>query len=327
MKLAVVIPCFRVRKHILSVLEGIPENVHRIFVVDDACPERTGELVLQECKDKRVSVITHDGNQGVGGATLTGFKAAVDEGMEILIKLDGDEQVDPALIPVLVKPLLNYEADYTKGNRFYDLESLREMPALRLVGNSILSLISKAATGYWDLMDPTNGFLAIHSSVFNLLPIEKISKRFFFENDLLFRLSTIRAVARDVPMASKYGSEISNLDIPLILLTFPMKFVSRTIKRIIYSYFVRDFNICSMQLIVGIVLLIFGVVFGMFYWISNSALGIVTPTGTVMIAAILVILGFQLLLAAITYDVMNLPKIPLSSSLHSTFGSTNFEET
>ena len=143
----------------------------------------------------------------------------------------------------------------------------------------------------------------------------------------MFRLSTIRAVARDVPMASKYGSEISNLDIPLILLTFPMKFVSRTIKRIIYSYFVRDFNICSMQLIVGIVLLIFGVVFGMFYWISNSALGIVTPTGTVMIAAILVILGFQLLLAAITYDVMNLPKIPLSSSLHSTFGSTNFEET
>ena len=199
-RIAVVIPSYRVKKHILEVISGIGNEVERIYVVDDLCPEQSGDFVEAHCDDPRVRIIRHEVNQGVGGAVMSGYRAAIEEGVDIIVKVDGDGQMDPSLIPYFVEPIISGNADYTKGNRFFDLESVRAMPRIRLFGNAVLSFMTKMSSGYWDLFDPTNGYTAIHADVAKHLPFEKISKRYFFETDILFRLNTVRAVVVDMPM-------------------------------------------------------------------------------------------------------------------------------
>ena len=155
--------------------------------------------------------------------------------------------MDPTLIKFLVKPLIRREADYVKGNRFYNLEDLKTMPFLRLYGNSLLSFINKMVTGYWNLMDPTNGFIAIDKYSLALLPLDKIDNGFFFESDILFRLGLIRAVVMDYPIKSIYKDEKSNLRIHLIFISFPFKYLNRFFKRLFYSYVLREFNVGSLQ--------------------------------------------------------------------------------
>ncbi|MBM3188070.1 MAG: glycosyltransferase family 2 protein [Chloroflexi bacterium] len=212
-QIAVVIPSYRVTRHVLAVIAGIGPEVQRIFVIDDACPEHSGRYVETHCADSRVQVICHAQNQGVGGAVMTGYSAAIADGAEVIVKVDGDGQMDPSLIPELIAPILAGEADYAKGNRFYDLDQIRAMPTLRIFGNAVLSLMAKISTGYWYLFDPTNGFTAIHASVAKRLPFAKISKGYFFETDVLFQLNLLRAVVVDVPMDARYKAEVSNLRI------------------------------------------------------------------------------------------------------------------
>ena len=315
MRVAVVIPSYKVRSHILSVLAQIPEVVDAVYVVDDKCPERTGEHVQQHSKDPRVHVIFNEINQGVGGATLAGYRRALFDGAEVVVKLDGDGQMDPANIPSLIRPIQRGSADYTKGNRFYSLENLEGMPFLRKFGNTALSFISKVSSGYWNVMDPTNGYTAIHAGALSLLPMSKIEKRYFFESDMLFRLNTIRAVVREVPMKAIYGEEKSNLSILKVLRDFPAKHLTRFFKRICYNYVLRDFNVCSIELVAGLALLAFGSVFGGYYWYRAAVHFVPTPTGTIMLAVLPIIVGVQLLLAAISLDVANVPGEPLQEAL------------
>ena len=177
--IAVVIPCYKTRKHILGVISKIGAEVFRIYVVDDCCPDNSGEFVLENCKDDRVYVIRNSKNLGVGGAVMVGYKAAIKDDADIIVKVDGDGQMDPSLIPDFVAPIQSGEADYTKGNRFFDLEVIRAMPKVRLFGNAVLSFMTKLSSGYWDLFDPTNGYIAIHVDVARHLPFEKISRRIF----------------------------------------------------------------------------------------------------------------------------------------------------
>jgi len=308
MDLAVVIPCYQVSDHVLRVIGAIGPAVDAIYVVDDACPEQTGERVRKECDDPRVRVIVHGENQGVGGATLTGYHAAIEDGAEIIVKLDGDGQMDPALIESLVQPIADHEADYTKGNRFYDLEGLRSMPIFRLLGNSVLSFLSKLSTGYWNLFDPTNGFTAIHASVARELPIDKISRRWFFESDILFRLGTLRAVVMDVPMPAFYADEQSSLHVGAILGEFARKHASNTAKRIFYNYFLRGFNIASIQGVLGVLFLAFGTWIGATSWLHGIEVNVPVTSGGVMLAGLPVIVGVQLLLAFMSYDLQNIPR-------------------
>ncbi len=314
-KIAVVIPCYRVKSTINNVLAKIGDEVSKIFVVDDCCPEKTGRFVTETCRDPRVSVLTHERNQGVGGAMITGYQKAISEGMDIVVKVDGDGQIDPALIPNIIEPLLSGRADYVKGNRFFFLEGLNQMPRIRLFGSSILSFINKAVSGYWHLMDPVNGFTAIDGEVLKQLPLERIERGYFFESDMLFRLYTVRAVVLEIPMKATYGDEKSNLNPFLCALKFPYKYLIRLLKRIFYCYFLRDFNICSLELIMGTALFSFGFVWGLTTWYHSSFASILTPTGTIMLSVIPLLLGFQLLLAALSYDVQNIPKVPMQSLL------------
>jgi glycosyltransferase involved in cell wall biosynthesis len=310
-RIAVVIPAYRAAAHVAGVVSRIPRLVSAIYVVDDACPESSGAAV-ERVGDSRVRVLYHDRNEGVGAATLTGFRQALEDGTDVVVKLDADGQMDPEFIPALIRPLLAGEADYVKGNRFWDLDSLAQMPWLRLVGNAVLSFVTKFSTGYWNVFDPTNGYVAIHRAALRLLPLDKLSRRYFFESDLLFRLYTARAVVRDVPMPPRYGDETSGLRPAKVMPEFLFKHLRNLAKRLFYSYFLRDFNIASVELAVGAVLVALGTGFGGLAWVHGAHEGRPATAGKVMLAALPVIVGFQLLLAFLQFDYQNVPKVPLS---------------
>jgi dolichol-phosphate mannosyltransferase len=316
-RIAVVIPCYRVRHHILGVLEKIGPGVAAVYVVDDACPDSTGQYVSASCADPRVRVLRNETNLGVGGATLRGYRAALDDGMDVLVKIDGDGQMDPARIPALTRPILAGEADYAKGNRFFNLDDIAQMPTLRLVGNSMLSLVNKISSGYWDVMDPTNGFTAIHAAVCRALPLEKIARDYFFESDMLFRLATLRAVVVDVPMPARYGTETSHLNVGRAALTFPLRYLLRALKRLFYGYFLRDFNAGTVQFVSGLALMTGGAIFGAVHWAESIDTGIPATSGTIMVAALPILLGGHLLISALNYDIANVPHRPLHPQLAS----------
>lgn len=312
---AVIIPCYNVRDHILGVLSEIDASVLRIYVVDDKCPQGTGDHVEANCTDVRVVVLRNEQNQGVGGAVMHGYQAAIADKMDILVKVDGDGQMDPALIPILVKPIAEGRADYTKGNRFFSPEALDGMPLLRLFGNAALSFLTKASSGYWDVLDPTNGFTALHAGVAAALPMNKLAKRYFFESDLLFRLNTIRAVVADIPMLSHYGDEKSNMSVGKMIWPFFSKNAANFVKRVVYSYFLRGFSFASVCFVVGWLLFIGGLVFGLSNWLMHMASNEQTPTGTIMIAVVSITFGFQLLLTFAAADIASVPTQPLHKSI------------
>lgn len=308
--IAVVIPSFKVSNQVLSVLKEIGPEVDKIYVVDDACPDGSGRLVQTKCLDSRVEVLFHETNLGVGGATKTGYSKALQLGFDIVVKLDGDGQMDPSLIKQIVSPIVRGQADYVKGNRFDKIEDLKQMPKVRIFGNAVLSLVSKVSTGYWNITDPTNGFTAIHKSVLRELQLPKISNDYFFESDMLFRLSIGGAVVKDLSIAATYGSEESNLRVWKTIRDFPMKYFRNFNKRIFYSYYLRELNIASLELPAGILLFVFGVYFGLTRWADAASNGIPATAGTVMLSAVPVILGFQLILAFVSYDINSVPKTP-----------------
>lgn len=312
-KVAVVVPCYREKNHILDVLAGVGPEVAYIFVIDDACPDGTGEFVSSNIKDKRVTVIRHEKNLGVGGATLTGYKAALDTDAEIIVKVDGDGQMDPALIEHLIYPIRNKEADYTKGNRLHRRGATKNMPFVRLLGNMGLTLMSKFSSGYWDIMDPTNGFTAIHRDAAKELRLDDIARNFFFESDLLFHLSEIDAVVRDVPMRAKYGEETSHLIVHHVFGLFLCGHIKNGWRRIVDTYFVRDFGIASLSLILGATLVPLGTLYGGFRWWQSISTGIPATAGTAILAAMLIIVGIQLLLAFINHDIRRVPTQPIQT--------------
>lgn len=314
-QVAVIIPCYRVKSHVLDVIKRIGPEVSSIYVVDDACPEKTGAHVLAHCTDPRVQLIQHEHNRGVGGATITGYEQALQHGADILVKIDGDGQMDPSLIPRFIRPIVRGQADYTKGNRFYDLTQLSQMPNMRLLGNAGLSFMAKLSTGYWNLFDINNGFTALHAKAARCLTLDKISQRFFFESDILFRLGTIRAVVVDIPMDARYADESSNLSISKVIGEFLISHLRNFSKRVFYNYFLRDMTVASLELLLGLGMLCFGIVYGAINWSSAVANGVATPLGTIMLAALPTMLGLQFLLAFVAYDVSSVPRRPIHPDL------------
>jgi len=313
--IAVVIPCYKVKAHIASVLNSIDSQVSKIYVVDDCCPEQSGQYVLNNFKDSRITVLYNTVNLGVGGAVLKGYNTAIEDGMDIVVKIDGDGQMDASLINYFINPILHGEADYTKGNRFHNIDGLKPMPKIRLFGNAVLSFMTKFSSGYYQLFDPTNGYTAISVPALKMLPLEKISKRYFFESDILFRLNVINAKVIDIPMEAVYGDETSNLNIKKILMPFLKGNIKNLIKRIFYNYFLRGFSIASLELIFGILMFLFGVIYGGLAWYDSIVTKQPATSGTVMLAALPIILGVQFLLSFIQADIENKPELSLTKLL------------
>lgn len=309
--IAVVIPSYKVTRHIAGVIAAIGPEVDAIYCVDDACPEGSGDFIEREIRDPRIRVLRHSHNQGVGGAVMTGYQRAIADGATVIVKIDGDGQMDPALLPAFAIPILRGEADYTKGNRFWDMRQLRQMPLIRRIGNLGLSFMAKASAGYWDVFDPANGYTAIHADIAARLPFDSISRRYFFETDMLFRLNIMRAVVADIPMDARYGDEISNLKISRIVAEFALKHLRNFSKRIAYNYFLRDLSVASLELIAGVGLLGFALVFGAWHWWQSAQSDAATPIGTIMIATVAIVSGLQFLLAFVSYDIASVPRRPV----------------
>jgi dolichol-phosphate mannosyltransferase len=306
--IAVVVPAYKVEGQISNVIASLPDFIRYIIVVNDCSPDGTQEKVQMAAQnDTRIILINHEHNLGVGGAMISGFRIAQQRNAQIIVKIDGDGQMDPQYIPALITPLIQGEADFVKGNRFRDFQALGQMPFLRRIGNLGLSFMTKAATGYWNSFDPTNGFLAIRTELLNRLPLKRIDTSFYFETSLLSYLYLENACIKDVPIPALYSDERSNLSILRILFEFPIKLVITFLRRLVLKYFLYDFSIISVYLLTGIPLLIFGLSFGINKWIHYAKLNIPAPTGTVMLATLPVILGIQILLSASELDLRSVP--------------------
>lgn len=304
---AVVIPAYRVEREIGELLQRMPTFVDQVIVVDDASPDATAERVMA-FQDSRVALLRHSTNRGVGGAMATGFRAALEGRADLVVKCDGDGQMNPQDIEALLRPLVEGRAEYAKGCRFHHAHELGSMPRIRLGGNIGLTFLTKLASGYWHVLDPQNGFVAIRSDVLRRLPIDRLARGYFFENDMLIRLNCLEARVADVPLPSRYGDESSSLKPLRAVFEFPARLFTGFFRRIFWRYVFYDVSPVAVFFFAGLALFLFGSIFGVWHWVENSRVNRATPTGTVILAAIPVILGFQLLLQAIVLDVQSSPR-------------------
>jgi dolichol-phosphate mannosyltransferase len=305
-RVAIVIPCYRVERQVADVIRSIPERYRTIICVDDGSPDGTADAIFQ-LGDPRVRLLRHERNRGVGAAVKTGYAEALRSGAEVVVKMDGDGQMSAEDLDPLVAPLLEGSADYAKGNRFVDLVALRRMPRMRLLGNAALSLASKLVSGYWNALDVTNGFTAIRAGVLRRLALESTSDRYFFETSILIELNIARARVTDVEMPARYGGEQSSMQLSRVLVSFPPLLLRGLLRRFYWRYLIQDFGACTVCLLSAVPLLLFGAAFGGWHWVQSIRTGVPATAGTVLVAALPVILGFQLLLAAVVLDVLSSP--------------------
>jgi glycosyltransferase involved in cell wall biosynthesis len=311
-RIAVVIPCYNVATSIKDVVANIPDDVWRVYCVNDSSKDDTAKVTAKLAKsDARVVAVSREKNGGVGATFLEGMTRALADGADVIVKVDGDGQMNGAFVPDFAKPIIDGEADYVKGNRFFDIEHVLQMPRLRLVGNAGLSFFSKLSTGYWHLFDPANGYVAIHSEVARLIPVEKLHSRYFFESDMLFRLSILRAKVIELPLETVYGDEISHLSAWKCLVTFPFLHLRNFMKRIFYNYLLRNFSIGSIALPTGILMILFGATYGLIEWVHSFASNEPATAGTVMLSALPVLVGIQLILSFLGQDIASIPDQPV----------------
>lgn len=305
-KIAVVIPYYNASKHIVDVLRKLPDYITKVYIIDDCSPEALPQEALTAFSN--IKHVKHEKNLGVGGATKTGFTQAIKDKMDIVVKVDADDQMDTSYIKDLVLPLENTDVGYAKGNRFRDFKALKKMPFMRKVGNLGLSFLTKAATGYWNNFDPTNGFFAIKTSTLEDLDFDGISNRYYFETSLIAALYFQDTKIKDVPMPAIYGDEKSSMSVWKMPFVFIPRLIKTFFNRIFKSYFVYDFNISSIYILLGVPLFLFGTIYGAYTWWFYSSKDVFAPTGTIMLVTLTIIVGFQLLLQAVHYDITKAPK-------------------
>ncbi|NLJ82643.1 MAG: glycosyltransferase family 2 protein [Bacteroidales bacterium] len=301
---AVVIPCYKVETKIEETVLDIPEFITHIILINDASPDNTGNIIDDMArKNKKITSIHHSKNQGVGGAMKSGFNKALELQSDIIIKIDGDGQMDTSYLLPMIETLKKSQYQFVKGNRFHDRKMLKKMPAIRRAGNLLIGFLIKLASGYWKISDPTNGFFAIQRKTLKELNFNRLSNRFFFESSLIIELYYTGASIKDLTMPAIYNDEKSNLSITQTLFSFPFKIFVSFIRRIWLQYFIYDFNIASLYIFFGSISFLFGLIFGSIKWAYYASNHIAAPTGTIMLATLTLILGFQMLLSAIQYDI------------------------
>jgi glycosyltransferase involved in cell wall biosynthesis len=306
-KVAVVIPAYNVAPHILDVLKTIPGFVDETIVVDDCGTDGTTRILTQLI-DPRVTVIKHEVNQGVGGAMVTGFKRALKNCADVVVKMDGDGQMDPSYVSSLLDPLIDVGYAYAKGNRFLDNVRLKEMPTLRLIGNYGLTFLTKLASGYWHVFDPQNGFLAIKAEALKWIDLDHLAKRYFFENDMLVHLNIFGFRVKDVSIPARYGEEKSSMSLSEVMVTFPIYLWRRFWYRIYQKDVLRDFSPVALFWFTGLALFTWGFLFGAYTWGKSTLLHQLASTGTVMLSVLPLVIGFELILQAVILEIKESPR-------------------
>ncbi len=302
-----VLPGYNEGGHIGQVVITMPDFVDHIIVVDDCSEDGTVDAAAAS-GDPRLILLTTPHNQGVGGAMVIGYQRALELESDIVAKMDGDGQMDPAYLTPLLDAIIEQGYDYAKGNRFLASESLGAMPKHRIFGNILLTFLTKLASGYWHVFDPQNGYTVISATALQVLDLNVLHKRYFFENDMLVHLNFFRFRVKDVAIPARYGKEESDINLLKVGTTFPLLLVRRFFHRVYQKYVLRDFSPIALFLFLGLILFSWGALFGAYLWVKTAISGIATPTGTIMLALLPLVLGFQLLLEAIVLDVQETPK-------------------
>lgn len=300
-----VIPAYRAANSIVDTVSAALDYAESVVVVDDACPESCGRIAEGFFRgNPRVRVLFRERNGGVGAAVKTGIAAAIESGDDIIVKLDADGQMDPAFIDSIRRAFAAHPGLVcVKGNRFFDASIVQLMPRARLFGNALLSLCAKFASGYWNTIDPTNGYLGFNSRLLRMLPWESFADSYFFEMSVLCELGLKHLPILELEMPTIYTTAPSSLSIVKVMWEFPLRLLRMTIRRILLQYFLFDINLGSLYIVVGTLLSLFGIGFGAWQWSIGLATHVGRPTGTVMLAVLPFLMGFQLLLNALMYDV------------------------
>lgn len=303
---AVIIPAYQVEKWIVTVITNIPDYVDQIIVVDDASPDNLAQVVT-DLNLPKVTLLRHEKNQGVGGAMKTGFREALRIEVDLVVKMDGDNQMDPKYLSGLLFPLIKDESDYIKGNRFGIIADVSNMPIIRRIGNLMLSLATKFVSGYWHVVDSQNGYQAIKSKILRKLNLDWIDDSYFFENSMLLNLNIIEARVSDIYIPSRYIDEESSMSIPNIVFRFPFKLLKGFFSRVIYRYFYKDFSPVFVFLFLGLISLFGGGIWGIVAWYNSVVYNQEVPIGTFALGLIPILLGSQMLLNAMIMDIQQSP--------------------
>jgi len=305
---AIVVPAYNEERYIFETLTTIPKWIDQIIVVNDASTDKT-EFEIQKAKALYGSIthITHDVNQGVGAAILSGYKMALEADRSMVCVMAGDGQMDPSELQRLLDPICENRCEMSKGNRFFSLNSIQGMPRKRILGNIFFTLLTKIGSGYWSIVDPQNGYVAVSTKSLRSLSLDRISKRYDFENDFLCHMRMIDARVIDVPIPARYRGEVSTIRIiPTIFRIF--KTLWRGFwRRILIKNLLWSFTLIPIFLFLGLIGLASAGLTGL-WAISNSLGENLMSSGTASFIAILIITSSQLLLTSLILDVFSEPK-------------------
>jgi glycosyltransferase involved in cell wall biosynthesis len=298
----VVVPAYDEEELIGATLEGIPPLVDRIFVVNDGSSDHTAE-VAQAAGDGRVEVISHERRSGVGAATVTGYRRAIADGMDVVVVMNGDNQMDPEDLPKLVAPVARGELDYAKANRLATGQAWQLIPKTRFFGNAILSMLTKVASGYWHVADSQSGYTAVSREMLELLDLDHIYTNYGFPNDMLVHLNVWNARVRDFPSRPIYGvGERSNMRYRHVVPRIAWLLVRSFFWRLWEKYVKRDFHPLVFFYVMGFIATVAGVLLGLVV-VGYRIAGYSIPIATVVLVALLVISGLQFTLFAMWFDM------------------------
>lgn len=307
-RIAAVVPAYNEEKMIATVIETMPEFVDDIIIVDDCSTDGTSGVVAAS-SDPRVRLIRHEVNKGVGGAIITGHRVALAEGADVNVVMAGDAQMDPAYLPALLERVTTQGYGFAKANRFFSPESFQGMPKHRVFGNIVLSFMTKLASGYWNLFDPQNGYTAVRTEVLRRIDLDRVAPRYSFENDLLIHLNILQVPAVDVPIPAIYGAEVSSIRLSKVVPELLSQLTKGFWRRIWYRYVLWSFSPIALLLVLGLLLFVFGL--GVAIWVCfQIAASVVATAATVMLAALPLMIGTQMLISALQLDIQASPSTP-----------------
>ena len=302
-RVAVVVPVYNEEKFIEKVITTMPGWVDNIIIVDDGSNDRTNEIVKRYVeKNEKLLLIEHEKNIGVGGARITGYKKALELNVDVIATMDGDAQMHPDDLKSVIAPILNNEADYVKGNRLFHKNIQEVMPQLRYFGNSILTLLTKIASGYWYIMDPQCGYTAISKNMLDRIPFGGINKKYAFENDMMIALNIYNARVKNVDVRPVYAGEKSYIKLRSFMPKTSIFLLNRFFWRLKEKYILRNFHPLVLFYIFGIISTIAGFFLGLEIIFIKIITG-ETAASISILVALLVLFGIQSIFFAMHFDM------------------------
>lgn len=300
-KIGVVSPAYNEEDHIRDTIETMPDFVDKIYIVDDESTDKTAEIVMT-LTDQRIQLLQHEVNKGMGAALVTGYKAALKDELDIIAKMDGDNQMDPEQLPNLLEPIIEGMADYTKGNRLLSPAYRRGMSKWRFFGNAILTFLTKIGSGYWQIMDPQNGYTAVSRRVLERIDIDMIYPYYGYCDDILAKLNVYGYRVMDIVMHARYMNEHSKIKYSTYIVKVSLMLLRVFFWRLKIKYIVFSFHPLVLFYLLGIILTPIGFFGGLYTLYYKYVLG-----GSLYVRGILsllvFILGVQFLLFAMLFDM------------------------